>query len=87
VTREWRRAIATARAHCEVSELLRHSELPALLLDLSRGLESVHKVRKTMQSRFCMSPAGAACQGYLPVTPARLTLTGMCYVLMMLGQV
>jgi hypothetical protein len=44
VTREWRRAIATARAHCEVSELLRHSELPGLLLELSRGLESVHKV-------------------------------------------
>lgn len=44
VTREWRKAITTARGHCSLRELLRHAELPNVLVDLARGLEGVHKV-------------------------------------------
>ncbi len=44
VTREWRKTINAARSHCQLSELLRHSELCTLLADFAKGLEGVHKV-------------------------------------------
>ncbi len=57
VTREWRRTINAARQHGQLSELLRHSELPTLLADLARGLENVHKVRARALACACAARA------------------------------
>jgi hypothetical protein len=44
LSREWRKMTNTARSHCQLGELLRYADLLAVLNDISRGLEAVHKV-------------------------------------------
>jgi len=57
LTREWLKAVSGARAHGKLSELLRHAELPGLMVDLSKGLEAVIKVGGD-QGRPVQGPGG-----------------------------
>ena len=51
VTRQWRSTIDQARDHGKLSEMLRHTDLPVRLGDLSRGLEAVFK-GDSLRNRF-----------------------------------